>query len=94
MIKKNKLEKALLKNLEKLNYILTKNNILEFVELIGNKKQILIRNFLTRYKQRNRNRNRIYNFNSNFINNTPKNSNAKYSGNRWLYIRYCGNRRK
>ncbi len=47
MFKKNKLEKALLKNLEQINNTLTKNNILEFTELLGNKKQLLIRNFMT-----------------------------------------------
>lgn len=50
MFRKNKLEKELLKNLEKLNYTLTRNNILEFAELLGNKKQLLIRNLLTRNK--------------------------------------------
>lgn len=49
MFRKSKLEKQLLKNLEDLNYTLTKNNILEFAELLGNKKQLLIRNFLTRH---------------------------------------------
>lgn len=47
MFRKSKLEKQLLKNLEQLNYTLTKNNILEFAELLGNKKQLLIRNLLT-----------------------------------------------
>ncbi len=49
MFRKSKLEKQLLKNLEDLNYTLTKNNILEFAELLGNKKQLLIRNLLTRH---------------------------------------------
>ena len=47
MFKKEKLEKQLLEKLDNLNYTLTKNNILEFAELLGNKKQLLIRNFLT-----------------------------------------------
>ncbi len=47
MFQKNKLEKKLLKNIEQLNYTLTKNNILEFAELLGNKKQLLLRNLLT-----------------------------------------------
>lgn len=47
MFKKNKMEKLLLKNLEQLNYTLTKNNILEFAELLGNKKQLIFRNLLT-----------------------------------------------
>lgn len=49
MFRKNKLENKLLRNLEELNYTLTKNNILELAELLGNKKQLLIRNLLTRY---------------------------------------------
>lgn len=47
MFKKSKMEKLLLKNLEQLNYTLTKNNILEFAELLGNKKQLIFRNLLT-----------------------------------------------
>ena len=47
MLRKNKLEKQLLKNLEQINNTLTKNNILEFTELLGNKKQLLIRNLMT-----------------------------------------------
>lgn len=81
MLHKNKLEKQLLRNLENLNYILTKNNILEFAELLGNKKQLLIRNFLTRHSKRNWNRYWIYYFNSNFINYSPKNCYFKHSCN-------------
>ena len=47
MYKKNKLEKTLVDNLEKLNYVLTKNNILDFAELLGNKKQLIFRNLMT-----------------------------------------------
>lgn len=47
MFKKSKMEKLLLKNLEQLNYTLTKNNILEFAELLGNKRQLIFRNLLT-----------------------------------------------
>lgn len=47
MFKKNKMEKLLLKNLEQLNYTLTKNNILDLTELLGNKKQLLFRNLLS-----------------------------------------------
>ena len=47
MFKKDKLENQLLKNLEKLNFTLSKNNILELAELLGNKKQLLIRNLIT-----------------------------------------------
>ena len=47
MFKKNKLEKRLLKNLEDLNFVLTKNNILDFAELLGNKKELILRNLMT-----------------------------------------------
>ena len=47
MFRKNKMEKLLLKNLEQLNRTLTKNNILEIAELLGNKKQLLLRNLLS-----------------------------------------------
>ncbi len=45
--RKKKIEKELNNNLEKLNFVLTKNNILEIVELLGNKKQLIIRNLLS-----------------------------------------------
>ena len=47
MIRKIKLEQKLLENLEQLNFVLTKNNILDLAELLGNKKQLLIRNLMT-----------------------------------------------
>ena len=47
MFKKNKMQKLLLKNLERLNYTLTKNNILELAELLGDKKKLLFRNLLS-----------------------------------------------
>lgn len=47
MFKKSKLEKRLLRNLEQLNFVLTKNNVLELAELLGNKKQLILRNFMT-----------------------------------------------
>lgn len=47
MFRKNKMEKLLLKNLEQLNKTLTRNNILEISELLGNKKQLLFRNLLS-----------------------------------------------
>lgn len=47
MFRKNKLEKQLLRNMEQLNYILTRKNVLEFAELLGNKKQLLLRNLIT-----------------------------------------------
>lgn len=47
MLRKNKLEKILLKNLEQLNFVLSKNNILEIAELLGNKKELILRNLMT-----------------------------------------------
>lgn len=47
MFRKNKMEKLLLKNLEQLNKTLTRNNILEISELLGDKKQLLFRNLLS-----------------------------------------------
>ena len=47
MDRKNKLERQLLNSLEQLNFTLTKNNILELAELLGNRKQLLVRNLIT-----------------------------------------------
>ena len=47
MFKKEKVEKELLESVDKLNLTLSKNNILELAELLGNKKQLLIRNLMT-----------------------------------------------
>lgn len=44
-IKKTKLEK-LMKNIDKLNFILTKNNLIDLAEILGNRKEMLIRNLL------------------------------------------------
>ncbi len=44
--KKEKVEKDLLESVDKLNFTLSKNNILELAELLGNKKQLLIRNLM------------------------------------------------
>ena len=46
MFKKEKVEKELLNSVDKLNITLSKNNILELAELLGNKKQLIIRNFM------------------------------------------------
>lgn len=43
---KNKLEEILNNNIEKLNCSLEKNNIFELMELLGNKRKMLIRNFI------------------------------------------------
>lgn len=44
-IKKSKFEK-LMKNIDELNYVLTKNNIIDLVEILGNRKEMLKRNIL------------------------------------------------
>ena len=44
---KEKVEKNLLESVDKLNFTLSRNNILELAELLGNRKQLLIRNFMT-----------------------------------------------
>lgn len=46
MDRNTKIEKELNKNLEKLNYNLSKSNILELSELLGNKRKLLVRNFI------------------------------------------------
>ena len=45
--RRSKLERQLLKNIEQLNFVLTKNNILDLAELLGNKKELLLRNLMT-----------------------------------------------
>ena len=45
MIKRNKLEKLLLENIDKLNKSLQRNNFLDLVELLGDRKKLFIRNF-------------------------------------------------
>ena len=45
-IKKAKLEK-LMKNIDNLNYVLTKNNLIDLSEILGNRKELLIRNLLS-----------------------------------------------
>ena len=47
MWKKRKREKILIKKLDELNYILSRNNMLELVEILGNRKQLLLRNLMT-----------------------------------------------
>lgn len=44
-IKKSKLEK-LMKNLDELNLVLTKNNLIDLAEILGNRKEMLIRNLI------------------------------------------------
>lgn len=45
MFKRNKLEKLLLENIDKLNKSLQRNNFLNLVELLGDRKKLFIRNF-------------------------------------------------
>ncbi|MGN1384149.1 MAG: DUF5665 domain-containing protein [Clostridia bacterium] len=44
---KKKREKELINKIEKINYILSKNEILDLMELLGNSKKFLFRNFLS-----------------------------------------------
>ena len=44
-IKKSKFEK-LMKNIDKLNFTLTKNNLIDLAEILGNRKELLIRNLI------------------------------------------------
>ena len=46
MRKKKKIVK-LNDNLDKINYILSKNNVIELVELLGNSKKLIWRNFIS-----------------------------------------------
>lgn len=45
-IRKSKLEK-LMKNIDNLNYVLTKNNLIDLSEILGNRKELLIRNLIS-----------------------------------------------
>ncbi len=45
MFEKKKEEKELIKRLDKINYTLSQNNILESIELLGNRKKFFFRNF-------------------------------------------------
>lgn len=45
MFRRNKLEKLLLENIDKLNKSLQRNNFLDLVELLGDRKKLFIRNF-------------------------------------------------
>ena len=45
MFKRNKIEKLLLENIDKWNKSLQRNNFLDLVELLGDRKKLFIRNF-------------------------------------------------
>ena len=45
IIKKSKFEK-LMKNIDELNFVLTKNNLIDLAEILGNRKEMLIRNII------------------------------------------------
>ena len=47
MFKRKKMEKILVENLEKINKTLARNNVLELVELLGDKKKLFVRNLIT-----------------------------------------------
>ncbi len=47
MFKRTKMEKILVENLEKINKTLARNNVLELVELLGDKKKLFVRNLIT-----------------------------------------------
>lgn len=47
MIRKKKKIEKLNENLDKINYILSKNNVIELVELLGNSKKLIWRNFIS-----------------------------------------------
>lgn len=42
---KNKLEERLNKNIEKIIFLLEKNNVIELMEILGNNRKMIIRNF-------------------------------------------------
>ena len=44
---KDKLEEKLNNNLEKLNYSLEKSNIFDLMELLGSKRKLFVRNFIS-----------------------------------------------
>ncbi len=46
ILNREELEKRLNKNLQKLNNSLEKSNIIELMELLGNKKKMFVRNFI------------------------------------------------
>ncbi len=45
-VRKSKVEK-LNKGIDKINYVLERNQVMDLLEILGNKKQILIRNLLS-----------------------------------------------
>ena len=47
ILDKDKLEEKLNNNLEKLNYSLEKSNIFDLMELLGSKRKLFVRNFIS-----------------------------------------------
>lgn len=47
MSDKNNSEERLIKKLDELNYVFSKNNIFELIELLGNTKKMVLKNFLS-----------------------------------------------
>lgn len=46
MFIRKKILEELMKNLDNLNYVLTKNNLIDLSEILGNRKELLIRNLI------------------------------------------------
>lgn len=80
-IKKNKIDR-LIEKVDKLNYQLTKNNLIELSEIMGNRRELLKRNLIARNIKRNRRRNWCNNNYSNYNIYITKNSEIKYTNNR------------
>lgn len=47
MFNKNNSEERLIKKIDQLNYVFSKNNVTELVELLGNTKKMLFKNFFS-----------------------------------------------
>lgn len=44
---RKRLVEKLYQNIDNLNYLMTKNNIIDFAELLGNRKEMFLRNFFS-----------------------------------------------
>ncbi len=88
---KEKSEKInlLSKSVEHLNKILQEGNFVELAYLLGNKKEMFIRNFFAGISRGIGIRNRSNYYYGNTCNASSKNCNIKYSSDRRVYSRYC-----
>lgn len=75
-------------SIENLSKILEEGNFVELTYILGNKKEIIKRNFLAGIFRGIGIRNRGYSHNSSSCNFTPKNSYLKYSYNWRIYCRH------